>query len=361
MIPELTVDVDAVAANWRILTAAHGAPTAAVVKADGYGLGAALVAPRLLAEGVRHFFVAQLGEAVALRPMLRPLVPGVMIGVLNGFSAADAGAYTVHDLAPVLGSLAEIEAYRSFAGRIGHRLPALLHVDTGMSRLGLSAAELDRVADDPGLLAGIDWLYAMTHLVSAELADDAVNEVQRTRFGAACARLPAMGRSVANSSGIFLGAGFRSDLARPGAALYGINPTPGRPNPMRPTVRLTAPVLQVRDIGVGEGVGYNSCWIAARPTRVATVALGYADGYHRAASGRAAADFDGARVPLIGRISMDLLTFDVTDHPGVQSGSRLEIIGPAVPPDEVAGWAGTNGYEVLTSLGHRARRRVGAL
>jgi alanine racemase len=126
-------------------------------------------------------------------------------------------------------------------------------------------------------------------------------------------------------------------------------------------MRLTAPVLQIRTIAAGEAVGYNASWTAARPTRVATVALGYADGYHRAASGRAAAGFDGARVPLIGRISMDLLTFDATDHPRLQPGSRLEIIGPAVPPDEVAGWAGTNGYEVLTSLGHRARRRVGAL
>jgi alanine racemase len=357
MIPELTVDIDSVAANWSLLAAAHGAPTSAVVKADAYGLGASLVAPRLLAAGVRHFFVAQLAEAVALRPLL----PGVMIGVLNGFSAADAGAYTVHDLLPVLGSLPEIEAYRTFAARIGQTLPALLHVDTGMSRLGLSAAELERVADDPGLLAGIAWRYAMTHLVSAEQPDDPVNAAQQVRFAAACARLPPMARSMANSSGIFLGPGFRSDLARPGAALYGINPTPGRPNPMRPTMRLTAPVLQIRTIAAGEAVGYNASWTAARPTRVATVALGYADGYHRAASGRAAAGFDGARVPLIGRISMDLLTFDATDHPRLQPGSRLEIIGPAVPPDEVAGWAGTNGYEVLTSLGHRARRRVGAL
>jgi alanine racemase len=237
----------------------------------------------------------------------------------------------------------------------------MLHVDTGMSRLGLSAAELDAVADDHGLLAGIGWCYAMTHLVSAELPDDPLNAAQSRRFAAACARLPPMERSFANSSGIFLGAAFRSDLARPGAALYGVNPTPGRANPMRATVRLTAPVLQLRDIAPGQGVGYNAIWVATRPTRVATVALGYADGYHRAASGRAEANFDGARVPLIGRVSMDLLTFDATDHPTLRPGDRLEIIGPAVPPDEVAGWCGTNGYEVLTSLGHRASRIYGTL
>ena len=357
MTPELTIDLDAVATNWRILSATHGAPTAAVVKADAYGLGAALVAPRLLAEGVRHFFVAQLSEAVALRPAL----PGAMIGVLNGFAAGDAGLYTALDLVPVLGTLGEIDAYRAHAARLGRALPALLHIDTGMSRLGLSAAELDVVAADPSRLAGVDWLYAMTHLVSAECAGDAINPAQRARFAAACARLPAMKRSLANSSGIFLGADYRSDLARPGAALYGVNPTPGQANPMRTTVRLTVAVLQVRDIGAGEGVGYNSCFVTSRPTRVATVALGYADGYHRAASRGAQAGFDGARVPLIGRVSMDLLTFDATDHPALQAGSRLEIIGPDVPPDEVAVWMGTNGYEVLTSLGHRAERRVGAL
>jgi alanine racemase len=130
---------------------------------------------------------------------------------------------------------------------------------------------------------------------------------------------------------------------------------------MRPTVRLTAPVLQIREIAAGEGVGYNASWVASRPTRVATVALGYADGYHRAASNRAVAAFDGARLPLIGRVSMDLLTFDATDAPTLAPGDRLELIGPAVPPDEVGGWAGTNGYEVLTSLGHRAQRLVGAV
>jgi alanine racemase len=211
------------------------------------------------------------------------------------------------------------------------------------------------------LLAGIAWRYVMTHLVSAEAQDDPLNEAQRRGFTAARARLPPLPASLANSSGIFLGAAFRSDLARPGAALYGINPTPGRPNPMRPTMRLTAPVLQLRRIETGQGVGYNASWVAARPTTVATVALGYADGYHRFVSNRAAAAFDGARLPLIGRVSMDLVTFDATDAPYLNPGDSLELIGPAVPPDEVAGWAGTNGYEVLTSLGHRFAREVAAL
>ena len=162
-------------------------------------------------------------------------------------------------------------------------------------------------------------------------------------------------------SGIFLGEGFRSDLARPGAALYGVNPTPGRSNPMRQTIRLAAPVLQLRSVQTGERVGYNGAWTAARDSIVATVALGYADGYHRSATNRAEAAFDGVRLPLIGRVSMDLLTFDATDAPGLMPGAMLELIGPAVTPDEVAGWTGTNGYEVLTSLGHRAHRVAAAL
>ena len=357
MTPTLTIDLDAIAANWRALSAAHGGPTAAVVKADAYGLGADRVAPRLLAEGATHFFVAQLAEAVVLRPLL----PGAFIGVLNGFAAAEAATYAAHDLVPVLGNLAEIAAYRRFAAAHGHKLPALLHIDTGMHRLGLMAADVDAVAADPGLLDGIAWSYALTHLVSAETPDDPINILQLQRFNQACARMPTMRRSLANSSGIFLGEEFRSELARPGAALYGINPRPGLPNPMRSVMRLTAPVLQLRDVKVGEGVGYNGSWVAKRPTRVATVALGYADGYHRAASNRAAAFFDAARLPLIGRVSMDLTTFDATDHPALALGDHVELIGPAIPPDEVAGFTGSNGYEVLTSLRHRAVRRYAAL
>lgn len=354
---ELTIDLGAVAANWRAVAAVHGAPTAAVVKADAYGLGAARVAPALAAAGVRDFFVATAEEAVALRPLL----PSATIAVLHGYDPDAAGFYTGFDLFPVLATPAQIAAYQARAREISRPLPAMLHLDSGMNRLGLGMAELRWLTADAGRMAGIDWRYALSHLSSSERADDPLNHLELGRFKEACALLPPMKRSLANSSGIFLGAAFRSDLARPGAALYGINPTPGRPNPLRPVARLTAPVLQVRNIAPGETVGYNATWTAARPTRIATVGYGYADGYCRAAAGRAEAAFDGARVPLIGRISMDLATFDVTDHPGVVPGARLELIGPSVPVDEFAGWAGTIGYEILTSLGHRAARLYAAL
>ena len=351
----LEIDLPAIVANWRDLSARHpSGPVAGVVKADAYGLGAAVVAPALHAAGCRHFFVAHLSEALAIRPLL----PGAMLSVLNGLIPGAADDFIADDIVPALGSLAEIDAWAAAARRTGRALPALLHVDTGMARLGLDPRELAALAQDHARLAGIDLRYVMTHLVSAEIADDPLNAAQAARFAQACAMLPAAPRSLANSSGLFLGADFASDLARPGAALYGINPTPGRPNPMRNAVRLLARVLQVRSIPPGAGVGYNATWVAARESRIATAPVGYADGFPRSLSGRAVAFFDGSPVPLVGRVSMDLATFDVTDHPAIVPGAWLELIGPHEPPDAVAARAGTNGYEILTSLGRRYARVI---
>ncbi len=350
---ELEVDLGAVVANWRMLCERHpwGA-VAGVVKADGYGLGAAQVAPALLGAGCRHFFVALPEEALALRPLL----PGAFLGVLNGLLPGSAEELAGADIVPALGSVGEVEAWAGLAGRLGRALPAMLHVDTGMARLGLSPAEVAVLAREPERLAGIELRYVMTHLVSSEEPENRLNQVQRERFAAACAVLPNAPRSFANSSGVFLGEGFGSDLARPGAALYGINPTPDRANPMRQTVRLRVRVLAVREIGAGESVGYNATWTAGRVSRVATAAIGYADGWHRSLSNRGSAFFDGRAVPLVGRVSMDLATFDVTEHPGVRVGEWLELLGPERTPDDVARDAGTNGYEVLTSLGRRFHR-----
>ena len=247
----LTIDLDAIAANWRSLAARHAAPTAAVVKADAYGLGAQRIGAHLHAAGVRDFFVAYPGEGEALRPH----VGNALIGILNGFFPGEAQTYIAQDLAPVLGNAGEITAWRAHASHLGRALPALLHVDTGMNRLGLSQPERARLADHPEDLQGLEIRYIMTHLSNAEMPDDTRNLDQVHRFAEACAQLPPFPRSIANSSGIFLGSAFRSDLARPRAALYGINPTPGLPNPMRPAMRLTARVLTLRDIPAGEPVG----------------------------------------------------------------------------------------------------------
>ncbi len=349
----LEIDLGAVVANWRLLGRHHpSGPVAGVVKADAYGLGAAQVAPALHAAGCRHFFVALPQEALAIRAS----IPGAMLAVLGGLPRGAEPDYAAHGLTPVLNSCAELDAWAATARRLGRALPALLHIDTGMARLGLDRHELAALQADHGRFAGIDLRYVMTHLVASEDPADPINDHQCARFDAACAGLPPAPRSFANSSGIFLGAGWGSDLARPGAALYGINPTPGRPNPMRSPVRLTARILAVRDLQPGETVGYNATWRAARPSRIATIGVGYADGWHRSLSGRGRAVFDGTPVPLVGRVSMDLTTFDVTGHPAAQPGSTLELLGPAQTPDDVARDAGTNGYEVLTSLGRRFHR-----
>ena len=339
--------------NWRTLKAAHGGrPTAGVLKADGYGTGAAQAAAALHAAGCRHFFTAHLAEALAVRA----LIPGAMLAALNGLLPGIEADHVAHDVVPVLGSLAEIRLWAAQAARTGKKLPALLHVDTGLARLGLEASEVAALADDPGLLAGIDVLYVMTHLVAADEPDLPIHQGQAARFAVACQQLPPAPRSLANSAGIFLGEAFRSDLARPGAALYGINPTADENNPMRPVARLTARVLQVRAVAAGASVGYNATWHAGRDSRIAVVGVGYADGFPRALSNRGAASFDGVRLPLVGRVSMDLSAYDVTDHPGIAPGDWLELLGPQRSLAAVAAEAGASPYEILTRLGRRYAR-----
>jgi alanine racemase len=353
----LDIDLNAIADNWRALDATHPGATAGVVKANAYGLGAAYVAPKLFAAGCRHFFVAHLSEALAIRPLL----PGATVAVLNGLLHAEIRDYTANNILPVLGSLAEIALWRAEAARLNQRLPTLLHFDTGISRLGLSHRDFLALQDDRSLLDGIEIKFLMTHLVSAEILDDPINQAQLTRFAAVKDAFPGIPSSIANSSGTFLGEEFQMNLARPGAAVYGINPTPGRSNPMRPVIRLTARIMQVQNLQPGDTVGYNGIWTAQRPSRIAVLSVGYADGYLRSLSNRATARFDGTRIPLVGRVSMDLTTFDITDTQAAQTGDMLELIGPGHDADALAIEAGTNAYEILTSLGSRYQRRYAAV
>jgi alanine racemase len=325
------------------------------VKANAYGLGAVQVARALHAAGCRHFFVAHLSEGMALRSGLDA---GPMIAVLDGFAP---GADEKAGLVPVLNSLGDVLAHGAAGRSAGRAQPALLHLDTGMARLGLDAGEQVRLAADHSLLAGLDLLYVMSHLACADEPAHPLNAEQAARFARACAGLPRLPRSFANSSGLFLGADYASDLARPGCALYGINPTPGAPNPMLPVIRLEAPILQIRDIPAGASVGYGASFVAARPSRIATIAVGYADGYLRCLSGQGVAAYRDMILPMVGRVSMDLITLDVTDAPGIAPGDVLQLIGGTAPsPDDLAARAGTIGYEILTSLGDRYRRAYGA-
>jgi len=356
----LHVDLDAVAANFRRL-AREAAPAAcgAAIKADAYGLGMARVAPVLARAGADPFFVATLDEALALRCVLTEAgFPHRTIQVLNGLPPTDGDVLLAHGLTPVLNSLAEVERWRALARERGETLPAALHLDTGMSRLGLPDDEAARLVRQPERLHGLRLTAVMSHLACADEPDHAENGAQLARFRTAAQRLPGAPRSLANSAGTFLGAAYHFDLVRPGAALYGINPTPGQPSPVSPVVRLQGRVLQVRQIDRYRGVGYGSTHRADRPTRLATVGVGYADGYPVAASNRGRASVAGERAPVVGRISMDSLILDVTDIAAdrVAPGDLVDLLDDTHDIDALAAAADTIGYEILTGLGARLHR-----
>ena len=355
----LTVDLGAIRENYRRLSARlKDSACAAVVKADGYGLGAAQVGPALARAGARDFFVALPDEGLALREALAGLEPAPRIFILSGFEAGLGPDFRAARLIPVLNSLGQLAAWREVARAAEAPLPAAIHLDSGMSRLGLPPAELDTLAADPARLDGLEPLLVMSHLACAEEAENPKNQEQLSLFQAARARLPALPASFANSSGIFLGPAYHFEFARPGVALYGVNPTPGQPNPMAQVVRLQARILQVREIDAPTTVGYGAAFRAAGPTRIATVAAGYADGYLRSLSNRGTAFVADRAAPVAGRISMDLITLDVTGVPAeaLHPGALVDLIRPDDGLDRLAAEAGTIGYEILTSLGRRYRR-----
>jgi len=364
----LEIDLAGIVENWRLLgREAAPALCSAVVKANGYGLGATPVARALTAAGCRMFFVATLDEGIALR---NALGEAPEIAVLNGPLPGTATEFVAHELIPVLNDPGQIDEWGSLRnslsahqGREGvgnlrsqpNAPPAILHVDTGMSRLGLGAAEFSAIVEHP---PPFPWRAVMSHLACADHPDHPLNERQRARFAAVAAQLPRAPASLAASSGVFLGPPYRFDLVRPGAALYGVNPQPGRPNPLRQIVRLSAKIVQVRQIDRGESVGYGAAHTVEAPGRAAIVAVGYADGWLRSLSHRGCGYLAGMRVPLLGRVSMDLVTFDVTAVPRALAhpGAMIELLGAGYGVDAAAADAGTIGYEILCALGSRYHR-----
>ena len=356
----LTIDLDVLCDNYRLLAArAQGAECAAVVKADAYGLGVGRVAPALAAAGCRVFFVATLDEGIALR---RHVGEGE-ICVFNGLPPGSAEEFTAWDLTPVLNQLGEIASWAAFArsgqAKTGGRgLRAALHVDTGMTRLGLSEREVEAFERHPEKLEGVEVAWMISHLACAEKPNHPKNREQLALFNRLRAALPPAPASFANSSGIFLGADYHFDMVRPGAALYGINPTPDELNPMAEVVRLQGKIIQLREIDGPVTVGYGAAHGMEGPGRIATVPVGYADGFLRAFSHRGVAAIDGIRVAVVGRVSMDLITLDVSALTPEQAkpGTLVDLIGGALSVDEMAGLADTIAYEILVQLGRRYRR-----
>jgi len=353
--PVASVDLRALVANYRILCdRARPAGIVAAVKANAYGLGMAPVAQTLFRHGCRGFFTAYFDEALALRAAL----PWATVAVLHGLAPSQLDEALARGIVPVINDLGALEAWQACARRRGEQLAAFVHLDTGMNRLGLAPREQEILVAEPTRLDGVAIAAWMSHLACADQADHPKNPQQRAAFAALLARLPKAPASLANSSGIFLGHEYVFDLARPGAALYGINPTPERANPMQDVVTLRAPILQVRSITATMTVGYGATYAAAGPTRVATLAFGYADGWHRVLGNTGHARLGDYLTPLIGRVAMDLVAVDVTAVPEAVAhpGAMVELIGSHRSVDQVAADAGTIGYEILTSLGPRIAR-----
>jgi alanine racemase len=352
----LEIDLGAVVRNWRLLQAKVGKAVqcTAVVKADAYGLGMAPVAKALAAAGCKTFFVATLEEGLALRQALKTQE----IAVLNGLLPQSEKDFLAARLIPVLNDLGQLDAWRKLSLPLKTRPPAILHLDTGMSRLGLSPGEMAVLAGAPDRLTGVALRAVISHLACSEEPKHPKNAEQRRLLLAARRKLPPSPAGLANSSGIYLGPDFHFDFVRPGAALYGLNPQPGATNPMTQVVRLKGKIVQVRDVDRGGTVGYGAAHRMERGGRVATVAVGYADGWFRSGSPRTAAGIGGRQVPVVGRISMDLMTFDVTgiDPSLLHPGGFVDLIDDVNTPDVVGERAGTIGYEVLTALGRRYHR-----
>jgi alanine racemase len=355
----LTIDLAAIAANWQMLASATvPVECAAVVKGDGYGCGLEPVTRALSRAGCRTFFVADVAEG----RQVRAIAPDAVIYVLNGLMPGSAPAFANHYLQPVINSTVELAEWDAFVAINNWRGGAALHVDTGMNRLGITLDEAVAIA--PRLQSeNHGFTLLMSHLACAETPDHPMNERQIRLFREIRILYRGLASSLANSSGIFLGGTVYCDLVRPGVALYGVNPTPDSENPMHPVVELQGRIIQVRTIAKGETVGYGATFTAGRASRIAIVAVGYADGFLRsaaAARGKAAAEVvvGGRRCPVAGRVSMDLLAVDVTDLPegAARRGSLATLIGEGVSVDDLAAGMGTIGYEVLTNLGRRYHR-----
>jgi alanine racemase len=365
--PVLTVDIGAILANYRLLGATVAPGRCGVaLKADAYGVGAAMIAPHLRRAGCDHFFVATVDEGLALRQMLPRIGQGGQIYLLNGLPPGAEQDIAHGELIPVLNSLAEIERWHAFIRATSVR-PCALQFDTGLNRLGLGSEEALRLIGDPRLLDGLDIAVVMSHLACADDPEHPQNRAQLARFREIVDHLKVSSRSTAKkpllslaaSSSIFLGTDYHFDLARPGAALYGINPVLGVRNPLRPAIRLQAKILQLREVDLNMTVGYGASHQVRGPSVLATIGVGYADGIFRSLGNRGAVFVAGQRAPIVGRISMDLVTIDVGHLPraACQPGTAVDLIGPEQSIDDLARDCGTIGYEILTNLGARFQRR----
>ncbi len=353
--PQLAIDLSALQENYRRLKEAFSdRECAAVVKADAYGRGVEAVAPALAAIGCQRFFVATLEEGIQLRNIL----PDHTIAILHGVGPKEEAAFIQHRLTPVLNSTAQIERWHE-AVKDTREARSILHLDTAMARLGLEQSEWTALAEQKEMIDACRIGLIMTHLACASEPDHPSNPEQLERFREALTCFPGLPASMVNSGGIFLGDDYHFDLARPGCALYGINPTHLlTPNPVTHVATLSAPILQIRTLEQDQAVGYGATKTLPKGSRLATLALGYADGILRHFSNHLSAYAGDVKLPLVGRVTMDMISVDVTDIPEgtLNEMDRIELINAQQDVNAVAGMAGTIGYELFSRLGKRVRR-----
>jgi len=347
---QLTINLSAIKANYKTLQAKVGnaCEVAGVVKANAYGLGVAPVAQMLQEAGCKTFFVATLPEAMELRMIVGD---APLIAMLNGYQNKNSKFYFENNITPVINDMAELRAYKS----LGDNLPAMVHIDTAMNRLGIDPSEI--TSED---LAGLDVKAIMSHFASSEDPKDELNTIQAERFEKIATIFPQYPKSLCNSSGIFLNESYHYDIARPGMALYGLNPAPYQDNEIQSVISLNAEILQTHAVQEGEGAGYNATHCFESNTDVAIIDVGYADGIFRSLSNNANLYWNGIACPVRGNISMDLTIVDLCNIPEGQrpkAGDVLELIGPNQTADDLAKDAGTIGYEILTSLSRRFERK----
>jgi alanine racemase len=349
----LTIYTKALAENYTFLKSLTDADVAGVIKADAYGTGAKQAYKSLHQAGAREFFVATPEEGIALEAH-----EDSSVYILGGVYKGAEKDFANNGIIPVLNSIEQIERWARTASTLNKKLPALLHIDTAMNRLGLEDSDIEKLSQKPDLLNTLDLRAIMTHFACSDEADHPLNHIQAQRFNRVANNFPGIRHSLCNSSGIFRDKGWHYDLLRPGYALYGGNPTPENNNPMRRVVDWSVQILQIRLGKTGESAGYNPTSRFEKDTVLATVSIGYADGFLRSGSNKACFYWNGQACPIVGRVSMDLIIVDISKVEGMmpQAGDWLEILGPNQSVDQLAQSCGTIGYEVLTSLRHRAER-----
>ena len=347
---QLTINLSAIQANYKTLKnkVGNACEVAGVVKANAYGLGVAPVSEALQKVGCKTFFVATLPEAIELRMILgdEPL-----IAMLNGYQDQNSKLYLENNITPVINDMTELDAYK----KQGNNLPAMIHIDTAMNRLGIDPDEIS-----PEDLKDCDVKAIMSHFASSEDKKSDLNTKQAERFDKVTAKFPDIPKSLCNSSGIFLSESYHYDLVRPGMALYGLNPTPYADNPTQSVITLDAEILQMHAVKKGEMTGYNATHRFENNSEVAIVDIGYADGIFRSLSNNTNLYWNGTPCPVRGRISMDLTIVDLGNIPEnkrPKAGEMLEVIGPNQTADDLARDAETIGYEILTSLSRRYERK----